>query len=109
MLKITRADVFPSCGGGIKYLDVSTEANGRPIRHGQDDVVDVAGVVCAAVASLSIALGVTTTVVFHLTCGHLQTFLDYDKNDGHFRSQMCSVNIYIYSERDGFPFFGIEG
>ena len=34
-------------------------------------MIDVVGVVGAAVTSLSIALGVTTTVVFHLTSGHL--------------------------------------
>lgn len=78
--KITRA--VPTCFArlGLEgiinrvcciYLDISAEANDGAVRHGEDDVVDAVGVVGPAVASLSIALGVTAPVVLHLTGRHL--------------------------------------
>lgn len=57
--------------GVYMYLDISAEANDGAVRHGEDDVVDAVGVVGPAVASLSIAFGVTAPVVLHLTGRHL--------------------------------------
>lgn len=69
-------------------------------------MIDVVGVVRAAVTSLSIALGVTTTVVFHLTGGHLKE--NSEKINVKWSERFSSEMFNTYSERNGFPFFRIE-